>query len=271
MEGLSVETLELLQKTAVKAEGARQKLAIISDLPHEPPGVYGVVNADGSFERAEALQPPRKHTLITVDQVPVMVKHFAGNPDCTPAVWYDKTGIVVIANDDTLNADLRPRATLTLKTTEHWQTLSDLAKQSVWMLHRDFVTFLRIKLGECIERTNGNLLSVLRKMKFSSAVNQRGDITRGRESLGSDIDDEVFSEAGDLPEHVLFELQVFDDPGLLTKSTVRCALEVDAREGKLMLMPLAGELSRAMDLQMTRLAEILQDSLEDVPMFHGKP
>lgn len=63
MEALSKEVLELIQETAVKANGATAKVAIVQ-APGEPSHINYFVGPDGAYEKVTAEANPRRHIAI---------------------------------------------------------------------------------------------------------------------------------------------------------------------------------------------------------------
>ncbi|ODA28056.1 hypothetical protein [Planctopirus hydrillae] len=266
------ETLKLIQETAKQAAGSKDKVSIIT-LPGEPEGVYGVVTPDGQLQRMVAAPRPRQHSILTVDQVPLLVNHFREIEGLSaPSIWYSAAQVIVLATDSKLEQDLRPRGVLKLKPTPQWELMKKLEESPQWLDQKQMVSLLRIKLSDSIEVRSKGIVQTLRRMKFNMTVNQRGNIEHGRESIGSDIVSDVYgSEDAILPESVWLEIQVFDDPSLKSREVIQCALEVDAQKGLLALIPTAGELTKAMDNQMSKLRDLFDQTCNAAPLFHGQP
>lgn len=65
----------------------------------------------------------------------------------------------------------------------------------------------------------------------------------------------------EIPDEVLLDVKIYKDPALLTRRTIVCTLETDPQQGKLALIPFAGELETAMDKEMLDLGELLRASV----------
>ena len=62
------EAIQQIERLTRTAQGASGKVVTI-DLPKEPDDVYGIVHADGKYERVRALANPRRDELCSIDQI----------------------------------------------------------------------------------------------------------------------------------------------------------------------------------------------------------
>ena len=109
METDLAEALQFTADQAVKAAGANNKVQVLA-LPQEPEGVYGLVRADGTFQRVVAAAPPRRHTLHRVDQIVDFVQDARSRLSAEPTVWYSRKGVQVLLSDGCLTDSLLSRA-----------------------------------------------------------------------------------------------------------------------------------------------------------------
>lgn len=262
------ESLQLLLDTGKEAAGAAQKVAVIP-LPNEPKGVYGLIKADGSFEVRTAAAGPRSHKLLRLDQVPDFVKNITEKFKAVPTVWHCPDGVVILMNDGSMESDLQSRCCLPFKFTEQFAELQSCSKSQRWMDPRSFATWIRTKLMN-VMRGADDLLMLLSKMKGSDGKTFNATNTKSRESIGLEVDAEMDSALGDLPDLILFDVRVYDDPSIVRKVQVTCALECNPRDFALRIEPTAGQLQDAIDKEMNSIGDLLAQEL-DCPVYYGVP
>jgi len=268
MIGIDNETLQTIQHTAVKAQGATGKIQIL-DLPQERDGRYGVVDADGSFQVVDAAPDFRRHQIASVDEVAAYVAYASERLGANPVVWYDDN-LVQIVLDDTPESSRRDCTTVHLLQTPQWKLLIDLAAASRSWSQKQFIRLLRIELSGCLGQDGPEIIKVLRTIDYGSATAGKGNIQHGRESLGQELESEVRSAAGEIPEQILLRVRTFKDPALDSKWPIRCAIEIDSRSGEFELCPLPDELEEAMVEQLDVIGTLLNNSVQ-CPIFRGRP
>jgi len=259
MEGLDLETLELIQDTAVKASGAAGKLELVHP-EQEPPHIYLAVKADGSFEKKEAGPKARNHRLITLDEV---VRFATEKGSESSVIWYDRGGIVIVVDDETR----RDFATLSLNLTPQMVLLQHLEKNKPGFDQKAFRKMLRIELGDC--QRDPRLLNWVSDLKFANMSGAIGQFSNNRESLGTDIDAQAVSGAGECPDDVALDVRTFDDPQLPERQGIRCAFDFSPQEREFRLVPYPLEVHNAIELEVTFIGEKLRGST-DVPCFRGR-
>ncbi len=263
------DAISKIEELAIGNAGAKNKVAVI-ELPKEPAGVYGLVKPDNSFERIVAVTGPRVHTLHSLDQIVPLVEDVQQRQQGQCTVWYAAAGIVVLLKDEGLTSDLRSRVNVPLKYSPEFATLLGEAKTPATRDAKPFVQWLRTKLLDVL-RDAEELLPMLRSLKGSSQENTRLQTGRGRESLGMEVDAEIMSDIGELPDYLIFTPRVFSDPSIQRRVTVRCALEINPRTLEVQLTPIESDLVKAVDDELTSIGNVLKQSLGDVPVFFGTP
>jgi len=261
------ESIQLIQDTAVKAAGAKGKVDLVK-LPGEPDYVYGVVDANGRMERVEAAAPPRKHVLHSVDQVGDFVSRMADRLSCESTIWYSPIGVAIVLNDSpALNKE--GTGYVPLKHTPQFLKLRELEK-GVKLSQKEFIRLLKNHLADCMTEEIEQLLRSVRSLNFSMKSANEGRYAQGRESLGLSIEQEIASTVGPIPETVTLQVRIYTDPSLILRRPVRCAMEADASDNTLCLMPLPMELDNALQSEMEHLESMLEAGTE-VPVFYGTP
>lgn len=248
----------------------------------------GFVELIGQTYHPEALQctNSRKvdrfvtsNAIVEVPIDPEARTHKAGSLDsfaqlavrgAVPSVWHSVDQVVAIL-DDGPASDLLDRVTWNLTRSEKFAALIGPAKEP--KDQAKFVRFIEKYFREEIEAKNPGLLGDLRALKFRTVDDQTGNIQRGRESMGREIDAEL-TGADKLPELVLLTVPRWAE--LPITCTIKCRLNVDATERKLSLEPLGDEVNFAEIQCHAALGEVLVKALMDAgdgvfPVFHGSP
>lgn len=259
------EALKLLLDTAADAAGSKDKATVLP-LPLEP-RIYAVVSPDGSVEYRSAAPPIRQHKIHGIDEVAGFVQFTEDDLSNKPTVWFSGSGVSVVMEDtDTDPRD--DRATVKLERTQAHATLAAIGKS--WFPQKEFVRLLRITLADAATDETLNLLRVVRVLSFSESIAGHGKIEHGRQSLGRDIEAEVKSDAGELPETVAFNVRLYTDPGLTQRFQVVFAVDVNPKDGTFNLSPLGESLTDAVDAQVEAIGERLRAAVK-CPVFRGEP
>jgi hypothetical protein len=260
MEGILTDAIKLIQDTAVAAKGAEGKLAIVKPQA-EPPHVYLTVGADGKFEKQIAMPAGRNHRLITLDEVERFVQEKGSEHT---VVWYDRTGVAVVIDDDTR----RDFATMSLTLTPTMVLLARLEKDRPGYDQKAFRKLLRTDLGEC--QRDPRLFNWVSDLKFANMSGAVGQFSNARESLGNDIEAQAVSGAGECPDDLILDVRTFDDPSLVERQGIKCVFEFSPQEREFRLIPFPLAVHNAIELEVTFIGERLREKLGDVPCFRGR-
>lgn len=268
MQQLQTEALKLIQDTAIASSGAKDKVQLVP-VPGSKIGEFAAVKPNGEFEFCVPTREPvpRKHGLLTVGQVGTFVKYATENLDAKPIVWYGTDGVHVVLNDGktSLREDV---AFVSLRRTKAHDYLIIAADN--YLPQKQFIRLLRLKLSDCLRDDEGRLIKILRLLNFKEGQTGYGKVEQGRESMGHDIEAEVTSDMGPIPEEITLSVRLYDDVCLQSRFPIRCDIDINAREGLLSLAPMAGALEKAVEDQMTALGSLLESDC-DCEVFYGKP
>jgi hypothetical protein len=260
MGSLNNDTLTTIQETAIKSSGAAGK-AVVLEIPGQPAHKKAIIDAAGKLTWIDLEPICRQHTIVTLDECIEFINSKGGE---TTVVWFDRTGVVVVLDDNTR----RDIATMKFTLTPEIVKLAEIEKSKQRFNQRDFRRLLRIDLGNC--RMDDVLLNWVSSVKFNTSASQGGVIKQGKESLGSDIDDAAISDLGECPEEIGLQVRVFDDHRLKDKCGVKCAVEVFLREAEFTLTPMPLEIHTAIEMELDVVAEKLRSGVK-VPAFRGRP
>ena len=260
------EAMELFKDQVAGAAGAKGKVELL-DVPGDPRH-YMIVSADGTHTIAEKSPPPRVHSLDTIDAVIEYVTWAETNLTGDPTVWFDGETIRVIL-DDADDSQRINRVSCELAYTPTWKKIDWLGEQ--WLAQKAFVRLLRITLADAATESSQQLLRVARVLAFSNSSAGHGKVEHGRQSLGLDIEEEVKSEAGEIPDEITLNVRIFDDPRTTRRFEIRLAVDINAREGTFNLCPVPGSVEEALEDQVNTIGGWLDHELPDVAVFRGTP
>lgn len=240
-----------------------QSLAIVAEMPRiveesvEPDHVYLLAKPGGAIEKMRAEPAPRQHVALS----PEAIRDYL-NAESVESIWFSRAAVVAI-----LDAERRERITFTLQLSDQLKTLQTLEKRQ-WMKQAQFVSLLRISLHDCLGPA-GDILATCRRLKFKQLQDGEAAIEHGKASIGRTLQAEL-SGAGIIPELVSMDVPVFHNLRL-PLSRVQCAIDIDAPAESLALIPLAGEIERAIQAAESKLGERLAELLPDTLRVYGNP
>jgi hypothetical protein len=260
------EAITAISELSARAEGAKDKVQFLS-VPGDP-RAYAAVKPDGTHELCYPPHPPRDHTFRSVDQIIPFVQDATTRLPCSPSVWYSDKGIVILLEDHALELDARPKATVPLSPSPEFVALLRECKSPQERLPKQFIHWVREYLIDSIPHVE-DFLKLLRSIKVNTSESGHVRTGQGRESIGREVDAEVSSEIGQIPEQLVCEIRVFDDPSIKRRVPVRCILDVNPRTCELTCTPLATDLKEAADTELANIAELL--STLDCPVYFGSP
>lgn len=258
--------LEFLANQAVRANGAAGKVAV------EPLNNYGfaheigVTKADGSFEVQQIPAPVRDYTVTAISEIIPVCDHLKNVLGATPVLWIAPTGVVVKLHDNDESKRWGDTASLNFEPTEQYQMLQ---RGIVQQTQKDFLRTLRQKFFPALGETATTLLPALKAISFKNGIAGKSVVGQGRESMGREIEQEVISSVGNIPEMVELTFSLYKDPSISIPQKIVCDLEVDAVNQTFSLTPLSGELDNAALRVRDHLLKILSGG--SYPVFLGMP
>ena len=222
---------------------------------------------EGEEISVEKPSMPRDHKASDVATVISLANRFAAESESLPAVFFNEAKVIALLKDGI--DESRERVTLSLEFSAQFKLLRAI-NSGTWFDQKAFIRFLRIELAGAL--ATNVLLEKVRKIKFENGVVTTGNVGRQQESLGRIQTSSTTSLAGDLPEVVQLSVPVYANPGELDLYPVDCAIDDDAKAEKFQLIPLAGQLDRAVQLAVGSIAQRLsQDLTAGIPFYHGSP
>jgi hypothetical protein len=225
----------------------------------EKAGTYYLIGPDGKAER-RVVDPPWADFK---PETPAELKRFIENHRTgdAQAVFYNDDRVTFVFDEN----DRRDKATCELATTPPFDWLTTASTNPPILRQADFVRLLRITLRGCLP--DGNLLALVRQLKFNTAGEAAGSIQHGRESMAKSITATITGEAA-LPEEVGLFVQVFENHPY--RAQVICALETHPNEQAFRLTPYPLEVRRAMDEALDDIADLYRGD-DMPPVYRGQP
>ena len=243
---------ELIDKlTSLGRESAAPKVT-------ELPGGEKYVVAHGGEVTTHDAPNRRAHECRSLASIQAAIERWCESG----TVWHNEVGVVV-ATDDT---DRRDTITLPLIKSEQFSALANLTTDG--LDHKAFVRLLRHTFANAgVE----HVLNLVRKVTFKRASDGTSDVQHGRESLGRAVEEKV-TATSDIPETVRVTVPVYETDGADFQHTIDCSLDINMQSERFVLMPLPGELAKAMQHVQSEISGELNEVAGDaVGVFYGSP
>jgi hypothetical protein len=243
---------------------AAEKSVVVEDGPK----VVSYLRPDGSVVRFAKDIPNRDHTLGSLSDLIDFAKTYDASSGQT-VVWFCDHGVQVVLDDDDHRCE---RGTLLLQFSETFKTLQELAKEKPFLEPKPFLRLLRIDLAGTIDPKD--LAEKVKKVKFENGVSTSVEINRNKESLGRSITSAVDAGGVEIPETVVLNVPVYSASGESEiRTPVLCSVEVDSTLGRFRLLPLPGELAKAITWHIESIRGRLLEALEPegIKVFCGLP
>jgi hypothetical protein len=249
--------------------------------PGEPGHVYYIAQGDELHPR-RAVPAPRAHRLKDVESLAALCKLHAPGlnhagpcegcekacPECERrvTVWYSRAGVVALLDDQ----DRRDRAAMELQQSKQMETLAAWSRNVVWHDQPALIRILRTVFPGV--SGGGELLKIVQVLRFKVERETEVETRPGGSSIGRKLKAEA-TGTDELPETTRLWVPAFEqDLGIMCN--VRCALEADPAEGKVALIPLAGEVEEGWSKAEEDLGAQIHKAIGDtggVHIFRGAP
>lgn len=221
-----------------------------------------VIDAGGRLEAYMPDFPRRNHVLHSVAEIGPLRELFA---DGRIVVWVGREAVTVILNDQDYRDD---RVVCPFEYTDEFALLSGLREQEFGQ--KALIRLLRCDLAAAATESSQQLLQVVKVISTKVLATGHGNFAeKNRSSMGKDIEAEVVSDRGDIPDLVRFRTRVFKDPALLREYEFTCQVEIEPQTQTFMLLPNMREIEQAEFEQRQRVRELLAET--QMQVFLGEP
>lgn len=271
---VGVAELEFLRDQANRAAGAEGKAVVIPELSDDVS--IAILHLDGTLSRNIKRPPARVVQFFSLSEFPAVLEQArlgavesSLNPEAKPTIYVNRLGVSIIWDDSTGETGrARDRSFYINSSHDEIRALGEDGiknydqRRFLNTLRRDF----KLALGELAT----TLIPAVASMKWQTG--QRGTMTvsHGRESMGREIDSEIQSTVGAIPEEVVLHLLLTDDLEIPSRYPVRCLLDIDAAQQTFSLIPAAGEVDRAWNLFRNDVADYLREKAPDYLIVRGE-
>lgn len=236
----------------------------------EPKHIYFVRNGV-NLDRKEAAPATKKHVASSIDTLVAKAAETSKNSGAE--VWVDRTGVVLL-----LDSNRRDTVSFNLSLSNQMMVLDELKSKA--LSQKDIIFLLRTTFRDSLGLA-GDIVPVLRNVKFNAEQKGESEIQHGRSSVGKSITAEVTGTKV-LPEYVTLNVPVFAQAAMQqVKEEVVCALEPDAATVTFRLIALPGELEKAIGAAELRVKTMIEGGLSEgiseeangshVRVYLGKP
>lgn len=268
-DGLNVQTLRELQEKAVIAAGAAGKVQVIK-APELGAGKSLIVGPSGAYEIWDRVDV-RGHMLGDVQAVIDWAIYSASTLEANPVLWlsYDMIRIVPDDQDSTYP---RPVIYYPLQKTREFELVQRLSEAQQARDQKAFIRFLRSEFWDCLNiASRDSLIKCLKELNFSNNTSGTSKSSGGRQSMGMDIEEEVRSAVGTLPDEIVLNIRLFKDSALSTRQRITCDLETEVGTKPMFsLVPIKSHLDEALELELSELQKLLAEKLpKGTPIFRG--
>lgn len=265
---------ELFDAVVLQTTKAMRPTVVHADA--EPNHVYLLAHADGKVEQREALPEPRAHRAGDLSAIIEMVHELTRRSeesvsDTNLVVWYSREAVVLLLDD----ATRRDRLTLPLTLHPQLLALQQLEQSKQQFDQKGFVSLLRIQFAGCLGPA-GNLIEIVRQVKFKQHQDGHGVVQHGKASIGRSIQSEL-TGAGTIPEQTTLDVPVFAGPLAARRYAIECAIEVDPASERFQLIPFPGAVEAAICAAEAQLGADLRDATrrnteeDEAAVYYGMP
>lgn len=237
----------------------------------EPSHVY-YLRTGNTIVRSTAAPPVIGHVASTLetlaDKAADTVTGDEAAGEAKSQIWVDRSGVVLL-----LDGNRRDKVTFNLSLSQQLLKLDQIADKA--FTQKDFVFLLRTTFRDCLTSA-GDLLPIIRKVKFNATQSGESEVKHGSSSIGKSLTAEI-TGTGTLPEYVNLALPVFSQAGVQSvRSVVSCALEPDAATCTFRLVALPGQIEQAIgdgenQVRAKLLGLLGERKAGGVSVFMGRP
>lgn len=216
---LPVETLKLIQDTAVTASGCKEYE--ISPLKTK------LVFRDGRTEIIEKEPEPRCEIFTSLDD---LVRSAKISSCSNTEIWVSDVSVILCYDND----KRIDKGSYSLGTTKAYSDLCDYYNMPGHpFTQREFIHLLKYTFG-----LDPVTVAPFTRIQWNFSSNTDRELKHNVDRLGKDIRQEAMSEKGIvIPEEITVPIYVCNRPTPRVQDTVRCGVELNIQEQRIMLHP----------------------------------
>lgn len=238
----------------------------------EPEYCYLLKQADGSWAIQDAQPHSRQHVASSVKSLVDFSDAYKLSEKMRVVIWYSRESVVSVLTD---NAGRRDIVTMPVGLSPQVKQLLSIEQTRKPWKQSELILMLRTTFAGCLGPA-GELLTILRRLRFANSVAASAEIQQGRRSVGKQIESEVTGTAA-IPETFQLDVPIFAARTLPQwTGLVTIALEPDPATETFQLIPLPLEIESAIAGAESKLGTLLFSEVQatetkDIPVYFGKP
>lgn len=267
-ESFLADAMRLFQDVVEKSVSAESRIHI-QRVEHEPPGIYMIVNADGTFQRVKAERG------VLVDSTPSLMEFIKlvlarAEESAKPEVWYSQNHVVFLPDGDartnrtSLDLPVHPR-------------FEELPFKTLTITQPGLVKWLRVRMAEFSTVSSEKLMMFSRNMKREGSTHHAAEIKTGRTSMNKSLAVEFSQPDGNggkigCPEEFTLNMPYYQDAGIAKRYGVKIGVDMAVDADVAFELDCIADRSSLEQAAVNDLGEILRAHLKDVAqVYAGKP
>lgn len=222
------------------------------------------IDSEGVSFTVKKPSPDRKHQALSLNSLVDAMQEFSSD---TASIWVSTKEIVGLCNHSE-DSHRRDRVSMSLSPHHAFPILQNFN----WMSQKQMISLLRESLTDCTF-DQASFKDSIKSLKFDRSENSHSNIQATSVSMGRSINAKLTGEI-DLPETVTVEFHPY--PALAEEVdvsvAVTCSLIADPEEGKLKLIPHAGQIDEAYRKALVAVGDKVRELAgESIKVFLGTP
>jgi hypothetical protein len=268
---VGVSELEWVRRLSERAASASGKLSILQELSDDFSITY--VTADGQVSEKTRRPMARRFLFNSVDQLGASIdlaksvfESESGGGVVIPAIFVSRSGVLLVWNLSGGSGRGRDRSVYYVQSHDEFKVFYGDTEN---LNQKQFLRLLRVNLKSALGELGNTLIPAISSIRWETGSRGASQVGSGRESMGREINSEIRSLAGEIPDEIVLNLRLSRDPATPGRYPVRCVLQIDSQQQTFSLLPMAGELDRAWSDFEKDLFDIVSDISGDIPVILG--
>lgn len=230
------------------------------NVPGAPGHVRYFINGEGQLETTTIPPDAPSDTIRSIES---LIDYAEAESD-VGVIFYDRNGITFFCDP----TERRDRACFPLSYSRPFKTLQELDARPRNLGQKDFLRLLRFDLSCCPHAAQ--LVSAIRQVHFRSSTETKGEVQKGKASLGRAIEAEL-TGAEKLPDTIPVVAPVWNELPFL--ATVACLVDVDSQAETFSLTPLPQAIEKAVRDGEDKIRAVLADQADkhNARVYYGHP
>lgn len=268
---VGVSELEWVRGLSERAASASGKLSILQELSDDLSITY--VTADGQVSEKTRRPMARRFLFNSVDQLEASIdlaksvfESESGGEKAIPAIFVTRNGVLIVWNLSGGSGRGRDRSFYSVVPHDEIDVFDNETEN---ISQKKLLRLLRVNLKTALGELGNTLIPAISSIRWENGTRVSSQVGSDRESMGREINSEIRSLAGEIPDEIVLNLRLSRDPATPGRYPVRCVLQIDSSLHSFSLLPMAGELDRAWSDFERNLFDIVSEVAGDIPVILG--